>query len=232
MKVGLALALLGGIASNIWPQSSSPQTDASGVYVPGNGVKEPKLAHTAPAHYPTDPRLAAFKHSCTVQLVVQPDGTQSDVKTEGAASPFDANAIDAVKASEFKPGTFNGKAVPVRISVWVPFVPGEKHAVPETLPIRIATFGKDDRYAVPLRTPWPEYTPEAKSAKLEGTVLVHVLVDTEGNPRDIHVLNSIGKGLDEKAAEAAAGYKFAPALRWGMPIPFSVTLEINFRLPR
>jgi TonB family protein len=232
MKIGLALMLLGGLALNLSAQNSNPQPDNNGVYLPGDGVKAPKLIHTAPARYPSDPRLVSFKHSCIVQVVIQPDGTQSDPKIEGAPSPFDPSAIDAVKASEFKPGTLKGVAVPVRISVWVPFVPAEKHDVPETLPIRIAALGKDDRFAVPLLTPQPEYTEEAKRAKLEGTVLVHLIVDVDGNPQDIQVRGSIGKGLDEKAAEAAAKYKFAPALRWGIPIPFPVTLEINFRLPR
>jgi TonB family protein len=213
-------------------QTADPQPDKDGVYSPGDGVKSPKIVHTAPAHYPADPRLASFKHSCIVDSVIEPGGTQIGTQSEGEQSPFDSDAIEAVKASEFKPGTVHGKAVPVRVRVWVPFIPGEKNAVPEILPARIVSVGKLDRPAIPIITPEPEYTEAAKLAKFEGVALVHVLVDTEGNPQDIRVLRPIGKGLDEKAIEAATKYKFAPALRWGMPIPFPVTIEMNFRLPR
>jgi len=59
----------------------------------------------------------------------------------------------------------------------------------------------------------PEYSDEARKAKYSGTVTLSVIVDTEGKARDIHVIKSIGMGLDEKAIEAVQKWKFRPAMK-------------------
>ena len=45
----------------------------------------------------------------------------------------------------------------------------------------------------------PEYTPEARSVKHQGTVLLYVQVDRAGRATNMRVLHSLGLGLDEKA---------------------------------
>src|SRR5580658_4836944 len=44
----------------------------------------------------------------------------------------------------------------------------------------------------------PEYSEEARKAKYSGAVMLSIVVDTEGRARDIHVIKSLGMGLDEK----------------------------------
>ena len=53
------------------------------------------------------------------------------------AGPFGTAAIESINRSEFKPGMLHGAPVPVRVEVWVPFVEGEKRAVPEVMPLII-----------------------------------------------------------------------------------------------
>src|SRR5579863_1981699 len=48
----------------------------------------------------------------------------------------------------------------------------------------------------------PDYTPEASAAKVEGTVLLSVVIGTDGMAHDINVVKGIGSGLDEKAVQA------------------------------
>ena len=76
----------------------------------------------------------------------------------------------------------------------------------------------------------PEYTPEAKDAKVEGTVLVQVVVGTDGLGHDINVIKGIGGGLDEKAVEAVQKWHFNPGMKEGQPVPVRASIEINFRL--
>ena len=45
----------------------------------------------------------------------------------------------------------------------------------------------------------PEYSEEARAAKLAGTVLLRIVVDIDGKAKDIEVVNGIGLGLDEQA---------------------------------
>jgi TonB family protein len=76
----------------------------------------------------------------------------------------------------------------------------------------------------------PEYSEEARKAKFSGTVLLSVVVDKDGNPRDIKVIRPLGLGLDEKAIEAVAKWRFRPGMKRGVPVPVYANVEVNFRL--
>ena len=76
----------------------------------------------------------------------------------------------------------------------------------------------------------PEYSEEARKAKFQGTVVLFVIVDEKGNPRDLKVLRALGLGLDQKAIEAVEKWKFRPGLKDGRPVSVQATIEVNFRL--
>ena len=76
----------------------------------------------------------------------------------------------------------------------------------------------------------PEYSEEARKAKFSGTVLLSIVVDTEGHARDIHVVKSVGMGLDEKAMEAVIKWKFKPGMKGGLAVNVRAQIEVNFRL--
>jgi TonB family protein len=83
---------------------------------------------------------------------------------------------------------------------------------------------------VPIYKPDPEYSEEARKAKYSGTVTLSIVVDAEGKARDIHVTKSLGMGLDEKAMEAVANWKFKPAMKGGQAVAVRASIEVNFRL--
>ena len=83
---------------------------------------------------------------------------------------------------------------------------------------------------VPLYKPDPEYSEEARKAKYSGTVVLSIIVDATGKPRDIKVIRSLGLGLDEKAIEAVTKWKFRPGYRNGQPVAVQASIEVNFRL--
>ena len=76
----------------------------------------------------------------------------------------------------------------------------------------------------------PEYSEEARKAKFQGTVLLFVVVDEKGNPRDIKIIRPLGLGLDQKAIEAVEKWKFSPGKKDGKPVPVQAQIEVNFRL--
>ena len=76
----------------------------------------------------------------------------------------------------------------------------------------------------------PEYSEEARKAKFQGTVVLYVVVDEKGNPRDLKVVRPLGLGLDQKAMEAVMKWKFNPGLKDGKPVPVAAQIEVNFRL--
>jgi TonB family protein len=76
----------------------------------------------------------------------------------------------------------------------------------------------------------PDYTEEARAAKLQGTVVLTVEVDPTGTATNIKVRRSLGLGLDEKAIESVKQWKFKPGQKDGKPVSVPVTIEVNFRL--
>jgi TonB family protein len=76
----------------------------------------------------------------------------------------------------------------------------------------------------------PDYTKEAKDAKIEGTVVLTVEVHPDGRAHNMHVERSLDPGLDQKALEAVKQWEFRPGKKDGKPVAVAATIEINFRL--
>jgi len=76
----------------------------------------------------------------------------------------------------------------------------------------------------------PDYTEEARRARLEGTAEIGFVVEADGSLRDVHVARSLGLGLDEKAVDAVKGWHFAPATKDGKPVAALTSVEVNFRM--
>ncbi len=81
-----------------------------------------------------------------------------------------------------------------------------------------------------LENPSPDYSEEARKAKYQGTVVLWLIVDADGRPRNVKVARSLGMGLDQKAIEAVRRWKFQPALKNGTPVAVQINVEVNFHL--
>lgn len=82
----------------------------------------------------------------------------------------------------------------------------------------------------PLTTPDPEYTEQARQAKLQGMCVLGLIVGADGKPRDIHVLRKLGLGLDEKAILAVSQWTFTPATKDGAAVPVQISVQVSFKL--
>lgn len=91
-------------------------------------------------------------------------------------------------------------------------------------------IGGDVSQPIPIYKVEPEYSEEARKAKYSGTVLLSVVIDANGHTRSIRVIRPLGLGLDEKAVEAVAKWRFRPALKGGKPVAVQAEIEVNFRL--
>ena len=83
---------------------------------------------------------------------------------------------------------------------------------------------------IPIYKPEPAYSEEARKAKYQGTVVLWIVVDAQGNVTDCRVVRPLGLGLDEKALETVRTWKFKPAMRNMVPVPVRVIVEVSFRL--
>ena len=94
----------------------------------------------------------------------------------------------------------------------------------------VRTIGGGVSAPVVLYQPEPEFSEEARKAKVAGNVLVSLQVDTTGRPTHIKVIRGIGLGLDEKALEAVRQYKFKPAMENGHPVVVQLNIDVNFQI--
>lgn len=76
----------------------------------------------------------------------------------------------------------------------------------------------------------PDYTDEARAALLQGTVILWVEIGPDGLPRNIGVNQGLGLGLDGKAVDAIAQWRFKPGTKDGQPVAVAAQIEVNFRL--
>jgi protein TonB len=81
-----------------------------------------------------------------------------------------------------------------------------------------------------IYAPDPEFSEEARKAKYQGSVILSAIIGSDGRPRDLRVVRSSGMGLDEKATEAAARWRFEPAHMGNQPVAVQVNIEVVFRL--
>ncbi|MGH9588827.1 MAG: energy transducer TonB [Terracidiphilus sp.] len=76
----------------------------------------------------------------------------------------------------------------------------------------------------------PQFTSQARAADLQGTVSIQLIVDSHGNPQDVHVVRHLGMGLDQKAVEAVRQYRFRPAMYRGHAVAVQMIVDVAFHL--
>lgn len=90
--------------------------------------------------------------------------------------------------------------------------------------------GKNVTQPVLLSRKDPEYSDEARKAKLQGTVELGIDVNAAGQVTNIRVLRSLGLGLDERAIEAVRQWKFRAGTMDGKPVSTRAVVDVSFRL--
>lgn len=114
-------------------------------------VVPPAVAERTAVPYPPD---GAGDATVVLEVVVQADGTVSDVTVVGGAPPFSEHARQAVLGWRFVPAQRDGVAVAARIRVHIGFDdPSETLAVP----------------GAPTKAPAPPATPAEQTAPAAGT---------------------------------------------------------------
>ena len=81
-----------------------------------------------------------------------------------------------------------------------------------------------------ISKPNPVYTEEARKLRIEGEVLLDVVLESNGKVRVLKIVRGLGHGLDEAAMRAAEQIRFRPALQDGQPVDFPAVLHILFQL--
>jgi TonB family protein len=76
----------------------------------------------------------------------------------------------------------------------------------------------------------PQYTDEAREAKIEGKVALSVVIGTDGVAHDIKIVKSLDSGLDTSAITSIKTWKFQPGMKDSKPVQVRAMIEVNFQL--
>ncbi|HWY22103.1 MAG TPA: energy transducer TonB [Candidatus Acidoferrum sp.] len=91
-------------------------------------------------------------------------------------------------------------------------------------------LGSDVTPPKPIYNPDPTYVDKARKKKINGVVVVAMIVTAEGKVRDVKVIKSLDPDLDKQAIAAVRTWKFEPATKDGKPVAVHLKTEVDFRL--
>ena len=121
------------------------------------------------------------------------------------------------------------------ISEHVTVVPenGEKPIVTEKtngIPSRLGIGGGVEAAKL-VNKVQPIYPKTAKSAGVQGTVVLHAVIGKDGKPLSLRVMNGqIDPDLARSAVEAVSQWRYTPTLLNGEPIEVDTTVTVNYTL--
>lgn len=208
----------------------------AGASRPGPGVTMPVAIERPTPDYPHDGPAAHAAGTVVIEVVVRRDGTvgEARVVNDSTSSQWPMlveAAMDAARRWRFKPGERAGVAADV--------------IVPIAFTFNLASPSGANQFAVvypdgvpgllpprPTHSQPPAYTEPAMRAKIQGDVLLAVVVDSTGTVTSVRVARSLDKqfGLDDQAVAAAKQWTFEPGRLNGTPVMCQVALVLNFKL--
>lgn len=135
-----------------------------------------------------------------------------------------AVAVQAVPTLRLPPPDLPVQAAPTAPSAitLAAATPGPSERIESDVPIEVSAI----EY---LREPRPRYPAEARKRRVQGVVLVRVLVDEDGKPCDVRIERSSGhEDLDAAARDAVRRAMFKPYLENGVPRMALALVPIEF----
>lgn len=91
-------------------------------------------------------------------------------------------------------------------------------------------IGGDVTAPVKIFAPPPQYTEEARQARVQGVVIVQAIITCDGEVSNVNVIQGLPLGLTESAVDAISRWRFEPARQNGRPVMVYYNLTVNFRL--
>lgn len=82
----------------------------------------------------------------------------------------------------------------------------------------------------PTKTAFPKYPPMALAMRDEGTVMMYVLIASDGTVHNPQVIETAEKELDEASLRVIPAWQFEPARCGDRPVDFETTIGLNFSL--
>jgi TonB family protein len=236
-------ALIVLIASGIWiggrPMIKSIATTPEVTYLPANGGGGGSGDHSlVPVTKGTPPKMTAQQlapativvRNAAPLLAVQPTVVGPPnlklPQSDHIGDLISSNVVIPSNGSGDGGGAGSGLDTGLGSGTGVGYGPGSNIGAGDG----VFTMGRGITAPRAIYDPEPEYSEEGRKVKHQGVVILSMVVDQQGRPRDIRVTRSLGMGLDEKAMDAVKMWKFSPGMKDGIPVAVRVNIEVSFRL--
>ena len=86
-----------------------------------------------------------------------------------------------------------------------------------------------DEAPQPVKITRPDYPKAARKARIQGTVVVMIVIDANGRVSEAEVVES-KPGLDDAALKCVKGWRFRPAQKAGVPVGTVAMAPVSFRI--
>jgi TonB family protein len=168
-------------------------------------------------------------------LTIGEIGNIEDVEVARPLASVTEEAVRAVKTWTFAPATMHGKPIESRLTVAVVFCPAYGYGLGDiTLPPVSADSAKDAANSS-LAPTSPEivaakYPLDRATQSMGGTVVIRVLIGTDGQPGLVRVIRGKQPLLDD-ARLAVKDWEFSPARLNGKEVISGIVVALAFRAP-
>jgi periplasmic protein TonB len=121
LHAGIGTGPGGGVGLGSGP-GDGPGADGGVVYSPGRGVVPPVPIYAPEAEFSDEARRSKYQGVCLISIIVDAHGNPQNPRVvQRLGMGLDEKAIEAILRYKFKPGTKDGKPVPVLITIEVDF---------------------------------------------------------------------------------------------------------------
>ncbi|MGO8787773.1 MAG: TonB family protein [Terriglobia bacterium] len=165
--------------------------------------------------YPLEAKKAGIEGKVRLRVTINKDGTVMDIE---------------VLSSGHGPGKGSGLSGGVDGGIEGGVEGGESGGVSGGVEGGVYAVGNGVSSPEPIYKPEPPYTKEAKAAKLQGTVVLSIVIGVDGAVTDAKVVQGFDKGLTQNAVDTVKTWKFKPAMKGGRPVACRVMVEVSFRV--
>jgi TonB family protein len=184
--------------------------------------------------YPEIARQAGVEGVVILEAETDTYGRVQDARILRSIPLLDQAAIDAVKQWVYEPLVIDGVPRPATFTVTVRFrLDGEKAAKTTQA---IEKFAKgavkvtgDIELPKLIKKVDPVYPEIARTAGIEGLVIVQARIDISGKVKDVMVLRSVPL-LDQAAIDAVSQWVYEPMIIKGKPMEAVFTVTVRFAL--
>jgi TonB family protein len=112
-----------------------------------------------------------------------------------------------------------------------PYGPGLGKGPGPANPVMFIGVGGATPPSCPLPASEPNYTDEARKARVQGTVALDVIVNKDGSITVSNIVRKLGFGLDDEASRfVAKNFRCRPGIFQGQAVATPVRIDVNFHL--